>query len=1115
MQDRKSIIEIFSMKIIWILICFFPILTTHAQKIPFSNFTIQNGLPQNTVNAICQDSQGYIWFATQVGAARYDGYEFEYFNTSTGLPDNFVNCMLASSDGHVWFGTEGGISDYNGSDFTNYTAEEGLVSNRIDNLIEDKQGNIWVASVYGLSVITPDTIVSYSKGEALTDNSIKDILVDSKGRVLVATYPFPGLTVFEDPFTYHKSEEKEVIWDMIEDQCGAIWYATQGNGIRVTAGDDSRWLGYRDGLTDEDVLSLKQDQQGRVWCSTYLEGLFLYENGRFNRISLNRYLEPVATEIIEDRNHRIWIRTTENGIWMYDDGDFKHLSTLNGLVHDIGTDIMEDKFGNIWMATVSGASKYGRVIFEITDEEQGLPENHVTALHMDSRGRLWCGTYFHLLYIQHGVTYILDEKNGFPREHTPLSFAEDASRNIYIGTDRGLLYHNGRSIQPVTFRGETTEDLQFFSLLHMDDGKLWCGTDSGIFILEGGRVTIPEGIRNIADYRVNDLELVGDRIFCATEGGISVFDREGQHLAKYTVADSLPSNVCLDLISDTEDNVWVATDRGLSMIPAGDAPRIVKYGIGDGIASNTTYFVEFTDSTSLWIGTERGIRRLDTRNGRSKYYGYDDGFLPLETNARAVARGTGKDLWIGTVAGLVHYLPKYDVIDPIPPDLILYPPVVDGQVYSAGPDSREINPSFPYNKNSLVFNFTGIHTTIPTQNRFSFILEGYDDDWSVPGTERTAAYKKIPNGSYIFKVKAFNLDGVATEKVAGFAFSIKPPFWKTFWFIIIEVLAGLSLIYGTIKYRERQLIREKRVLEAKVKERTREIEDQKVEIEAQRDEIAEQKTYVEDQRDRIALQNKEITDSIHYAKRIQQAVLPGKIALEKTLPDHFILFRPRDIVSGDFYWVEQKNERIIICAADCTGHGVPGAFMSLLGLTFLNEIVNKDEILKASEILNSLRSYIIHAMSHKDTQARDGMDLALVVIDKQLNMLEYAGAYNPLVIIREGEMIEYKADKMPIGKHEGEEGSFTNHKVQLRDRDMIYLFSDGFPDQFGGEKGSKYKALPFKRFLQSISGESIDKQAELLESELTTWMGENDQVDDILVMGIRYNQVQNPKQAIQ
>ena len=1106
MQVRKSIIELILRKTIWILLLTVLFLPSNAQKIPFTNYTIQDGLPQNTVNAICQDKEGYIWFATQVGAARYDGYTFEYFNTSTGLLDNFINCLLVSGNGHIWFGTEGGITEFNGSQYTTFTSDEGLVNNHIDDMFEDKEGNIWAITAWGLSVITPDTILSYSKEDALTDNEIVASFVDSRGRVHLSTFPVTGLTVFEDPFTYRKRYDDDVIHDIIEDEEGSIWYATEGNGIRINSGDDSRWLGYDEGLTDEIVLSLMLDHQGRVWCGTYVEGLFVYEDGVFRNISSGHYSEPVASEIYEDRNHRIWIRTFEDGIWLYDDGDFRYFSARSNLVHDIVTDITEDTYGNIWLATAGGASKYGRVIFEIFDTEQGLPENYVSALYHDSHGRIWCGTYYHLLYKRNDNTYILDENKGFPEGSTPLSFAEDAYRNVYIGTDVGLMYHNGRSIQPVRFNGVNTLDRQFFSLLYTEDRKLWCATDSGIFIYQEGRATIPDGIDKLVDYRVNDLELVGDAIYCATEGGISVFTIDGRHIANYTMTDSLSSNVCLDIVHDFEGNVWVATDRGLSKIITGENPKIVKFGTANGLASNTTYFVEFSDSTSLWIGTERGMRRLDITTGQAEYYGYDDGFTPLETNARAVTKGEGLDLWIGTVAGLVHYLPKYDMKDQTPPDLILFPPDVDGEPYAIDPDSKDLNPAFPFNKNSLIFNFTGIHTTIAAKNRFSYYLEGFDDDWSPPGTDRSVSYKKIPNGNYIFKVKAYNLDGIAAEVEASFAFSIKPPFWKTVWFILIEVLAGLSLVYAVIKYRERQLIREKRVLETRVKERTREIEEQKVEIEAQRDEISEQKSYVENQRDRIALQNKEITDSIQYARHIQQAVLPGKQALEKTLPHHFILFKPRDIVSGDFYWVEQKHDRIIVCASDCTGHGVPGAFMSLLGLTFLNEIVNKDEILKASEILNRLRTYIINAMSHKDSQARDGMDVSLIVIDRQLNMLEYAGAYNPLVIVRNGEIIEYKADKMPIGKHVGEEGSFTNHKILLQDQDMVYLFSDGFSDQFGGEKGSKYKAKPFKRLLQRISTEAMGKQEEILELELKRWMGDTEQLDDILVMGIRYDQ---------
>jgi len=1111
MQDRKRFTHLLFTRSVWSAFLLIIVSLSAAQKIPFDNYTNLNGLPQNTVFDIDQDHLGYIWFATQVGAARFDGYEFEYFKTSDGLPDDFVNCLLVDAEGNIWLGTQGGIAVYDGSGFIYYTVDKGLVDNRVDGMIEDRHGNVWITTAYGLSVITEDSILNYTHDNALFDNSIQDIFADSKGRVHVAT--FPGLTLFSDPYSFKKLHEDEIIRDIIETRSGDIWYATQEHGIIITGDTPEHRLGYEDGLTDEVVLSLLEDHDGRIWCGTYVEGVFIYENETFRKLTHGLDSEPIALELYEDREHRVWLRTFEDGVWLYDKGETKHISVLNNLVNNNVLGIYEDSYGSVWLSTLNGASKYGRVIFEIFDTDLAIPENHITSVFVDSRKRIWFGAYGHLLYKYRNDTFIMGYQSGYKEQATPFCFTEDKEKNIYIGTDYELLYFNGRSIQPVDY-GQKDEFNTFNSLLYSSSDHLWCGTDSGIYILKDGAIVILGDNEGLINPQVNSLEQVDDMVYCATEGGLSIFEVGGKHIMNLTTSEGLASDVCLDVTHDPSGNIWVATNRGLSKIIMNGEFRVENYSTDNGLTSNTTYFVEFADSASLWIGTERGINVLDITTGLFGYYGYDDGFRPLETNARAISKGPEGELWIGTVAGLVHYSPRYNLKDPVPPALILYPPVVDGEQYAYKANEKgehfgdfPLEPAFPYNKSSLIFNFTGIHTTIPSQNRFSYFLEGFDDGWTPKGFERSVSYRKLPNGSYVFKVKAYNLDGVAVKQEASFAFTIKPPFWKTIWFIMLEVLAGITLVYGTIKYRERQLIREKRILEVRVKERTREIEDQKVEIEAQRDEISEQKNYAEDQRDQIAFQNKEITDSIHYAKRIQQAVLPGKLTLEQTLPDHFILFKPRDIVSGDFYWVEQKNEQVIVCVADCTGHGVPGAFMSMLGLTFLNEIVNKDGILKASEILNRLRVYIIKSMSHKDeaSQARDGMDLSLVVIDRQLKMIEYAGAYNPLLILRKGEMIEYKADKMPIGKHVGEEGPFTNHKIQLEDNDMIYLFSDGFPDQFGGERGSKYKARPFKRLLQRISTEPVDSQAELLETELNTWMGKTEQVDDILVMGIRYN----------
>ncbi len=1106
MQFRKRIVYTLYIKAFCLLVAILFVSLLQAQKVAFENHTLKTGLPQNSVLDVVQDHQSYIWFATQVGAARYDGYSYEHFNLSNGLPDDEVNCLLVDREGKIWFGTQGGIGVYDGISFEQITVENGLIDNRVDGMVEDLDGNIWIWTAYGISAITPDTIVNYNSDNALTDNNVQDVLVDSRGRVHMATYFNNGITIFSDPFTYETLPQEAIVRDIIEVGPGEIWYATQGMGILVSSDEGDYRLNKENGLDGETVLSLLKDSQGKIWCSSYPDGVFIYEEGSFHHLSTPYETEPIAEELIEDSQGRIWLRGFDDGVWMLDNNIFRHFDISKNLVHDDVETIFEDRFGNIWIATRGGVSKFGRAIFEIYDLDMGLPALSIQSVFHDSSDRIWFGVLNHLFTIQRDKLREIGEDQDFPSEARPFSFAEDQNHNIHIGTDNGLLYFNGKSIEK--------EGLNkiVYSLLYTTDDQLWCGTDSGVHILKDGEFHLLGKEDGLVNLKVNSIIQMDNVVCCATEGGLSLFDLSGHHIRNYTEEDGLASAVYLDVAADRDNNIWVATkSRGVTKINPSLPGAVENFNTTDGLVSNSAYFVEFADSVSLWIGTNLGINVLNIQTGEIDFYGSDEGFYPLESYTRSISKGAGGELWIGTVEGLVHYDPRYNIKDPNPPELVLYPPVVDGVICNGSPEGESgiigVFPgemTFPYSKNSLEFSFTGIHTTIPSRNTFSWYLDGFDEDWSEPGTSRSAPYMRLPNGHYVFRVKAYNLDGVEVEQESSFVFTIKPPIWKTFWFILLEVIAGLALIYGTFKFRERQLIKEKRILEAKVKVRTREIEDQKVEIEAQRDEISEQKTFVEDQRDHIILQNKEITDSIEYAKRIQQAVLPGKRTLEKTLPEHFILFKPRDIVSGDFYWVEKKEGLIVVCAADCTGHGVPGAFMSLLGLTFFNEIVNYEGILKASEILNRLRSNIIRSMSHEDDQAKDGMDLSLVVIDRQLDMLEFAGAYNPMLLVRKGQLIEYKGDKMPVGMHIIKERPFTNHKIQIEEGDMIYLYSDGYPDQFGGERGGKYKARPFKNFLCGISEEPVKKQSALLDKELKEWMGEEPQVDDILVIGIRY-----------
>jgi serine phosphatase RsbU (regulator of sigma subunit) len=281
---------------------------------------------------------------------------------------------------------------------------------------------------------------------------------------------------------------------------------------------------------------------------------------------------------------------------------------------------------------------------------------------------------------------------------------------------------------------------------------------------------------------------------------------------------------------------------------------------------------------------------------------------------------------------------------------------------------------------------------------------------------------------------------------------------------------------------------------------------QKQEIENQRDEIEAQRDFVTKQRDQIALQNTIITDSIEYAKRIQTALLPQEKFIKKVLSDYFVFMKPKNIVSGDFYWVSEKNNKVIVVVADCTGHGVPGAFMSMLGVAFLNEIVNKNDILEPDQILSQLRTSIIESL-HQEygiLGSKDGMDLALCIIDNATLKLKYAGAYNPCIIVRNNEIYELQPDKMPIGIHAVKvDKEFTNKEFDLQKNDIIYLFTDGYIDQFGGETGQKFRQKPFRELLLKIAVKEMSKQKEMLEKTMKKWQADRSQLDDMMIMGIK------------
>jgi serine phosphatase RsbU (regulator of sigma subunit) len=402
----------------------------------------------------------------------------------------------------------------------------------------------------------------------------------------------------------------------------------------------------------------------------------------------------------------------------------------------------------------------------------------------------------------------------------------------------------------------------------------------------------------------------------------------------------------------------------------------------------------------------------------------------------------------------------------------------------------------PYDHNNITFEFLAIETHRNFKIRYQYMLDGYDKDWSAVTDKTTATFGNIREGNYVFKLKAKNTHGIWSAPI-NYSFKVLPPWYRT-WLAYTIYLASVSLLlYIVYRWRTASLRRDKDILEQTVKERTLELETKTVEIEKQKL-VIEQK-------------NEKITDSINYAKHIQDSLLRNEKDIQKYVPDLFIYYRPKDIVSGDFYWFSKVFNKLIIAVADCTGHGVPGAFMSMIGNILLNEIVNDLYFVDPGLILDELHKRI-HDSLHQDLildGAQDGMDISICVIDLEKNIMEFAGAQNPIYIVKEGKLEISKANMFSIGgehygKKKGVVQKFETHVIPIEKSMAVYMFSDGYIDQFGGDERKKIGSTRFKEILVEMASSEMSEQKEKLHHYFENWKGKNTQIDDVLVLGIKF-----------
>jgi serine phosphatase RsbU (regulator of sigma subunit) len=491
----------------------------------------------------------------------------------------------------------------------------------------------------------------------------------------------------------------------------------------------------------------------------------------------------------------------------------------------------------------------------------------------------------------------------------------------------------------------------------------------------------------------------------------------------------------------------------------------------------------------LWITSNKGVSEFDGRFFRN--YDVYDGLQDYEFNTNAGFISSAGEIFLGGPSGVNRFNPTALAKNTfIPPVVFTNLKVMDKPLISGTEFSELKEITLNYDEDIIYFAFAALDFTNPSRNQFMYKMEGFNKEWIYAGTAREITYTNLDPGNYVMMVKGSNADGIWNDTPVSIKIKILPPFWRTYWFYALCIVTLIAAVFFYIRRRTRSLLKSKQELELKVEERT-------AEVQLQRNELAQK--------------NKDITDSINYAQRIQNSIIPGEEVFIANFPDAFVYYKPRDIVSGDFYWYAEVNRSNgekealkIFAAIDCTGHGVPGAFMSLIANDLLNQTLKNRDVNSPGDVLQFLNQKLPATLNRKVTEIiRDGMDMAVCAYDPEKKLLYYSGANRPLwKTDKNGVLTEINPTKASVGGFTDAEQVFENHAVQLHEGDSIFLFTDGYTDQFGGMRNKKIGSRKFKELIAASSNLTKQKQKEFLINYLENWKGENSQVDDICVIGI-------------
>jgi ligand-binding sensor domain-containing protein/serine phosphatase RsbU (regulator of sigma subunit) len=1036
------------------------------------HWTTDNGLPANNIRKVFQTKDGYLWMTSFDGVINFDGVRFKVFNKKNqknAFHTNTTYTLNESSDNALWIGTQGnGLLKYKNGKFEN----KGLDKYAITALHIESEDRFWVSA---------------------------------RNEGVFLYHPKSGVLQHLD----YKGFQKASVYAITEDKKGNTWFGSEGNGLTVlNKNKQFNTYNTQQGLPTNSVLEVFADTKGRVWAGT-TKGLAYLEDTTFKKVE--ELENSIIYKMLEDGAGNLWIATS-SGLYRknalsekYEIYPIQRETPLTNVL-----DIYLDPEGSLWIAT------YRNGLFRLKD---GKFKNYtyLEGLSTASVGSICELTpHKYLLGMNNGKINVLENNkiSIFPIQ-TPLPevrvfhITQDTQKNLWISTFNGLLKVSALGVETFYQEKDGFPDNVIRFTYQDKKGNIWVGTRSGGVVcmdMNGQVKKIYNTSNGLSSNFVMSIaeDLQGNLLIATNDGGLNILDAQG-NVKVFTFENGLMSNLIFSTYTDAQGVIWIVGDAGITRFEKG---QFFHYTSEEGLPNESPFdFVEDRQG-NVWLPTSRGVIKVlkkelnDYAQGKIKQihwllYDRHDGIKNEDCTGAAHSLLTSQGLvMILTNGGLLEINPPKIPKNHLKPSIRINGLWADGAFLDVH-QKIILSP----NMRRIVIDYSALSLLASAKVRFKYKLENFDDDWIDAEDEREAIYTNLPSGEYIFRVIACNNDGVWNLKGTSLKITKIPRFYQTLSFISLMILMGIVLTAASFRWRVYHIQRRKRELERLVLQKTAYISEQNTALEIQKDEILAQKKLVEQT-------HQDITNSIIYAKRIQEAILPTYQDLKTAFSDFFLIYQPRDIVSGDFYWHAHKDGKDMIAVIDCTGHGVPGAFMSMIGNDLLNEIVHLKGITQSHDILEELHIRLTQTLKQRDNFNKDGMDIALCVVDHTHKAVAFSGAKQPLHYIQDFKLCELKGDKLPIGgflkKNMADESRlFTQHLIQVQEPTYFYMFSDGFQDQFGEFSRKKFGRHKIRQLLLEIHQEPLTKQKQLIMETMAEWKGTERQIDDMLVFGFK------------